>query len=65
MQITNEASGSYKHHSLLGMDYELTDSLDFNISFIWDMTEDPQRDDEGVLPKQNDTRMTVGMGYEF
>lgn len=65
MQITNEASGSYKHHSLLGMDYELTDSLDFNISFIWDMIQDPQRDDEGVLPEQNDTRMTVGIGYEF
>lgn len=65
MQITNEALGSYKHHSLLGMDYELTDSLDFNVSFIWDMTEDPQRDDDGVLPEQNDTRMTVGIGYEF
>lgn len=65
VQITNEASGSYKHHSLLGMDYELTDSLDFNISLIWDMTKDPQRDDEGVLPEQDDTRMTVGIGYEF
>lgn len=65
IQLTNDASGQYKHHAVAGVDYELTDALDFNISFIWDRTEKPQRDESGELPKQNDTRMTVGIGYEF
>ena len=65
VQLTNEDSGRYKHHSLVGIDYELTKALDFNVSFIWDRTERPQRDEFGVLPKKDDTRMTVGLGYEF
>ena len=39
--------------------------MDFNVSFIWDRTESPQRDELGVLPKKDDARMTVGLGYEF
>tara|TARA_B100000809_G_scaffold266793_1_gene331623 strand:+ start:5475 stop:6551 length:1077 start_codon:yes stop_codon:yes gene_type:complete len=65
IQLTNDESGRYKHHSRIGMEYELTDALDFNIYFIWDRTEKPQRDEAGVLPEQDDTRMTVGLGYEF
>tara|TARA_B110000116_G_C16796329_1_gene566977 strand:+ start:368 stop:1444 length:1077 start_codon:yes stop_codon:yes gene_type:complete len=65
VQITNEELGRYKHHSLIGIDYELTDALDFNISFTWDRTQSPQRDEAGVLPEQDDTRITVGVGYDF
>lgn len=65
VQLTNDDSGRYKHHSKIGMEYELTDALDLNVSFIWDRTEKPQRDEAGVLPEQEDTRMTVGLGYEF
>jgi hypothetical protein len=44
---------------------ELTRWLDFDVSFVWDRTQDPQPDADGTEPKQDDFCLIVGLGIEF
>ena len=64
-QLTASRSGRYNHHMVGGLEIELTDSLDLDLSLIWDRIEEPQRDADGVLPEQDDWRYVVGLGWEF
>lgn len=64
-QFTGSRSGKYTHHMVGGLAIELTDSLDVELSLIWDRIEAPQRDAAGVLPEQDDWRYVVGLGWEF
>ena len=64
-QFTNTASGKYIHHMMMTFETEWTKVLDFDLSFIWDRTEVPQPDDQGVVPEKDDFRMVVGLGIEF
>ena len=64
-QFTNEASGKYNHHMVMAFETEWTSVLDFDIAFVWDRTEKPQPDDQGVTPLQNDYQMIVGLGIDF
>lgn len=63
--FTDNNSGKYKHHIDLGLEFEITESLDFDITMIWDRTEDPKENEDGLVPLQDDTRLTLGIGYEF
>jgi hypothetical protein len=64
-QFTSARSGRYNHHMMGGFAIELTDSLDLDLSVMWDRIEEPQRDADGVLPEQDDWRYIVGLGWEF
>jgi hypothetical protein len=64
-QFTDSSSGKYNHHMVGGLEIELTDSLDLDISVIWDRIQEPQRDADGILPEQDDWRYVVGLGWEF
>ena len=64
-QFTEKDSGLYKHYLKTTLDIELTGDLDLELSYIWERTEEPQRDDEGNVPDQNDTWVTFGLSYEF
>lgn len=64
-QLTSSDAGRYNHHMMAGLEIELTDSLDLDLSLIWDRIEEPQRDAAGVLPDQDDWRYVVGLGWEF
>ncbi len=63
--ITDEENGTYNHHLDTGVAIDLTGRLDFEISWIWDRTEDPRRDENGDLPKKDDTRIIFGLGWDF
>ena len=63
--LAEEASGGFTHHFDTGLEIELTSRLDLDLSFIWDFVEDPQNDEEGVTPEQNDYRLILGVGWEF
>ena len=63
--ITNEESGRYNHHMLLGIETDWTDILDFDITLVWDRTQLPQAGADGVVPEQDDFRMVIGIGLEF
>jgi Protein of unknown function, DUF481 len=64
-QLTNPESGRYNHHMIGTFDVDLTDALDFNLSFVWDRIEEPQANADGTIPKQDDYRLILGLGYDF
>ena len=64
-QFTSPESGRYNHHMIGTFAIELTDSLDLDFSLVWDRIEKPRPDADGVLPKQDDYRVIVGVGYDF
>lgn len=65
LTFTDEKSGLYKHHMLAKMEHELTSWLDFDITAIWDYLKKPEKDEEGLLPKQDDYQFLFGLGIEF
>ena len=64
-QIVNEESGTYTHHLVAAVETELTSWLDFDVSFIWDMTKDPQPNADGTVPKQDDYYLIFSLGIDF
>jgi len=63
--IVNEESGTYTHHLLTGLEFELTTILDFDITLIWDRIQNPRPDSFGVVPEQDDFRLTFFLGFDF
>jgi len=64
-QFTSRESGRYNHHMIGTFAIELTDSLDLDLSLVWDRIQKPRPDADGVVPKQDDYRFIVGVGYDF
>ena len=65
LTLTNKLSGRYKHHMVLTFENALLEWLDFDITGIWDHTQIPEVDSNGIKPLQNDYQMLVGIGIEF
>jgi putative salt-induced outer membrane protein YdiY len=65
IQIVNKKSGTYSHHFVAAVETELTDWLDFDVSFVWDRTKDPQPNADGTVPKQDDLYVIISLGIEF
>ena len=63
--IINEESGTYTHHLLTGLEFELTSLFDFDITFVWDRIQDPRENSDGTFPEQDDFRLTFGIGFDF
>ena len=64
-QILNKASGTYTHHLVATLETELTKWLDFDISFVWDRTQDPTPESDGTVPKPDDFYLIFSLGIEF
>ncbi|MFV2003923.1 MAG: DUF481 domain-containing protein [Gammaproteobacteria bacterium] len=65
IQAANKESGGYTHHIISTFESEITGSLDFDISLIWDRISQPTKDDQGNSPKPDDYRLTVGITYTY
>jgi len=63
--IVDEESGTYTHHLVTGLEFELTRVLDFDVSFIWDRIEDPRPDEDGIVPEQDDYRLVFFLGFDL
>ncbi len=63
--IVNEESGTYTHHAIATVEIELTSILDFDISFVWDRTQDPQTRADGTVPKQDDFQLLFTLGVDI
>jgi len=44
---------------------ELTKRFDLNVSLVWDRTQNPKPDSSGLVPKQDDFRLMLGLGVRF
>ncbi len=63
--VVSRESGTYTHHLVTGLELELTSILDFDISLIWDRIQNPQPEADGVVPKQDDFRLVIFLGFDF
>jgi len=63
--FTDEASGKYTHHFDTGLKIELVGDLDLNVSWVWDRVQDPRSLEDGSVPKKDDTRLVLGLGWSF
>jgi len=63
--VVNKESGSYTHHLITGFGFDLIGDLDFDISIVWDRTQDPRQNSNGTFPKKDDFRTIFGLGYSF
>ena len=65
IQIGNEASGGYTHHIVTTLETELTNVLDFDVSFIWDRITSPTPDANGIVPDKDDYRLVVSLALDY
>ena len=63
--LLNEASGSYIHHAVTTLETEMISDLVFDISVIWDRTEDPIPFANGTAPQQDDYKTILSLGYSY
>ena len=65
IQVGNEASGGYTHHSITTLETELTKWLDFDVSFVWDRIGSPTADADGKVPDKDDYRLILSLAVDF
>ncbi len=63
--LTSKEAGTYSHHAVSTLDFEIKRHLDVNTSFIWDYLQNPQTELSGVAPQHSDFRLTLGVGVKF
>ena len=63
--VANEDSGGATHHAAANLEIDLTRRFDLELSLIWDRIGNPQTDESGVTPKNNDFRLNVSLGVKF
>ncbi|QUM77646.1 DUF481 domain-containing protein [Moritella sp. 24] len=62
---TESELGGNLQNTKLNFDIELTDVLDFDISFFWDRVNNPLQDINGDQLEKNDFRIAFGLGVSF
>ena len=65
MTFLDEESGTYQHHLLTTLSTDLIGDIDFDVSLVWDRTENPPPGADGATPEQDDFRLLVSVGFEF
>lgn len=65
VQVIDEASGGNIHHFQTGLEIDLTNDFDLELTFYADRTENPKEDSAGNTPDKNDYRLVVSFGYDF
>jgi len=63
--LVNEESGSYTQHLIATFETELTKVLDFDVSFVWDRTQNPQIRADGTTPAQDDFKLLLTLGVDM
>lgn len=56
---------SYTSSTLFRAEFELTRSIDFELTLGWDHVNLPRADENGFVPEQDDFRATIGLGADF
>lgn len=62
---TSADAGRLERNATANLDVDLTQRFDLTLGLVWDYVDEPQADALGVVPDQNDLRMTVGLKYEL
>ena len=65
LTFSDKNAGTYKHHMIFKFENKILSWLDVDITAIWDYVVNPKEDDNGVIPKNNDYQLLLGLGIEF
>lgn len=63
--LGDSKTGGYNHRSILTIETELTDKLDFDVTGVWDRIKSPVQDQDGNIPERDDFRILIGLGYDL
>lgn len=55
----------YNHNVVGTLSIDLAGDLDLDLSVTWDRINSPEANASGVIPRKDDFRMTVGIGWTF
>jgi hypothetical protein len=61
----DDESGEYQHHLVSTLSTDLVGDIDFDISFIWDRTQNPPPRADGTPVEKDDFRLMTGIGFDF
>jgi hypothetical protein len=64
-QWASDEAGGITTHSDSTFEFEVTRNIDVNFSFIWDRTQNPVADEQGVVPEQDDFKIIFGVGLDL
>jgi len=65
IQFVDEAAGRYNHHMLTSLETDITKLLDFDVTLVWDRIQRPRENEDGIIPLQDDFRLTVGLSFDW
>ncbi len=65
IQMVDEASGKYIHHLETGLEMDIANDFDLDLTFYADRTDRPKPDSDGKVPDNNDYRLVISLGYDF
>lgn len=65
VQMVDEASGGNIHHFQTGLEVDLANDFDLDLTFYADHTENPKPNSENIIPKKSDYRLVISFGYDF
>lgn len=57
--------GGLTIHTLTKLEFELSDNIDFELSFLWDRIDNPVATGDGTTLGQDDFRTTIGIGIDL
>ena len=63
--VVSEDAGRYTHHMVTGLDIDLGNFFELNVSVVWDRTQNPRPDADMITPEKDDYRMIVGIGFDY
>ncbi len=63
--LGDSKTGGYTHRSILTIETELTNKLDFDVTGVWDRVKSPVQDQDGNIPERDDFRILIGLGYDL
>ena len=63
--LVKPESGKYTHHFITGLSFDALGPLDFDVSFVWDRVQQPRPGSSGLIPKKDDYRLILGLGFDF
>jgi hypothetical protein len=64
-RLTQPEAGQYSHHLVTGFTLDAVAFVDLDVSVVWDRVQKPRADVNGLVPKQDDFRFILGLGFEF
>lgn len=65
VQIVSDEAGAFIHHLETGIEIDLANDFELELTLYLDRTDKPKPNENGDIPEENDYRFVVSLGYEF